>query len=241
MRSSLAKISGNNEKTWRCMLDDIPQRPGLYLGGPEDRLLRTTIGGACALTLETKALQRVKGARLSVSPHQYLWQCRSGPLRREIEQLVSGDTADILYEAIWDSWFGILKSNNYWTHPFHRNINPLHEAVSSLQVADIGILGVRTSHGLWWQIYQEGWPLAPPICSHSALPSIGFVVGGSFSKKWYEQLPFTEEMIASAIPAKVRPLLDVDWHAHDPELPTLTVPLDRSDQTLFALLQAWNG
>lgn len=216
--------------TNRSTVWNLRQGGGLQLSGqyepraPKPMCVGWAITGPLDLGWKWEVMADPAHASFVVSPHEYWMRCHSGPLAPELEAAIDWESADDLRAELNMAAFdGRLRRGVHGDRvSMARFIAPdfhLDAFGRALMAAERGVMGIRTSNGLWCQAYERGWPRTPPFCIPEHV-NTGLLAVGAFSPARY--LPFTRETVEAAVPEPVRDRVTIDWHDEDDIVPPCT-------------------
>jgi hypothetical protein len=208
-----------SENSWVKTLAAARQRPALYQGWPPDAHLQAGIREPLRLVWEKQAFERAGHAAIIVSPNQYHCRCYAGSLVRGVERLIAWDEWDILLRGVHRLHQELGKEPAEWARPFCESTFYIGAFGGLLYLAERGVVGIRTSTGLWCQAYERGWPKAAPFLADESGARTGLMVGAALNPHWCPGLPYTPEAVEKAIPDAARPYVTVEWHPEDDLLP----------------------
>jgi hypothetical protein len=203
-----------------AFLRDHAQRyPGMVLGPPETGHLEIGIQEPLRHLWERRAFTQPSGAVVVVSPTQYHCKCLSGPLMERVERLINWNEYDVLLQAFSAIRKQLDERSERWAQRLSGSTFGCGAFDGLLPFAERGVVAIRTSAGLWYQSYHQGWPMTPPLLLSDTSSLVGLMIAAALSPEWHKGLPFTPEAVEAVIPRAARPFTRVEWRPHDEIVP----------------------
>jgi len=172
------------------------------------------------LRMHREAMTQPERVVVRASPQQCDAICYSGPLDPWLDRLVEWRACDNLSIELAHSTSRIapaqydemrrglrrLGDRTRW----HRGDFGLWFFALNLELAERGLMAIRSAEGLYCQLFRQGWPITPPFIADSA-PGVGLVVMTTFQPDSYPGIPFTANALEAALYDEARELTTFEW------------------------------
>lgn len=225
-----------DETLWEC----FRRRPEMYIGPlptahlwPLSEPLRTIV--------VAKPFSRPVSADITISDHQYVLRCRTGPLVPTIDRALSTvlkqcDDHPDLFEVLGRTTdrlvFEPVKRTKGWRRCFGNSHGPLLRYVvpCSPFFLERVVIAVKTSQGIRYQRYINGKPDSEIQFLNGRTTSVGLLTAASLSPDVFPCLPYRKEKVEAHLAQYPIPLT-VTTHPQDDLL--------TSNQDLREFMETW--
>jgi hypothetical protein len=207
-------------RSWSEELHHARVRPAMYIGPQRAAHLTPAIERSLQLVWLAGAFQDPGSGHLTVSPNQFQLAIQCGPFIPPIDALGRWRQSDVMVGELLRLGQEIsaqsIDGGQDWAQEF-RYLG-LSALGCALMLARRGFIAVRTSEGVWHQVYFDGWPATAPSLVRAA-PGLGFAIGAALDSRWFTGLPYTRETAENVVPMELRHRVTVEWRARDEIIP----------------------